>query len=233
MQIRIFPSMTDNPNFLASNLQWLMDRRGLSGNSLADALNNRPPQPTIHRILTGESQTPRDPTLRPIADYFGVSINDLRYIDLRKIQSESNIRPAAIGTRRIPLLNSLQVVKMTEAIGSSTRHGASDFLLTDLDLSEAAFAFEIDDDSMTPEFNPGDRVIIDPALHPRPGDYVVAANGEEDATFKRYRVRGKNDTGQEIFELIPLNPDYPAVSNEMSKVRIIGVMVEHRRYRKR
>ncbi|MGN8190304.1 helix-turn-helix domain-containing protein [Burkholderia sp. 22088] len=225
--------MTDDPNFLASNLQWLMDRRGLSGNSLAEALNNRPPQPTIHRILTGESQTPRDPTLRPIADYFGVSINDLRYIDLRKIQSESNIRPAAIGTRRIPLLNSLQVVKMTEAASTLPRNGVFEFLLTDLELSDNAFALEIDDDSMTPEFNAGDRVIIDPALSPRPGDYVVAAKEGEDATFKRYRARGTNEMGQDVFELVPLNPDYPTVSSEHRSVKIIGVMVEHRRYRRR
>ncbi|AOJ31398.1 helix-turn-helix domain-containing protein [Burkholderia metallica] len=225
--------MTADPTLLASNLQWLMDRRGLNGNSLAEALNNRPPQPTIHRILIGESQTPRDPTLRPIADYFGVSINDLRYIDLRKIQSESNIRPAAIGTRRIPLLNSREAVKMTEAVGSSSRHGASDFLLTDLDLSEGAFAIEVEDDSMTPEFSPGDRVIVDPNLHPRPGDYVVAATGEEIATFKRYRARGRNDAGEEVFELVPMNPDYPTISSEQRRVNIIGVMVEHRRYRKR
>lgn len=36
------------------------------------------PQPTIHRILTGESTEPRLSTLKPLADYFGVSVSELR-----------------------------------------------------------------------------------------------------------------------------------------------------------
>lgn len=35
-------------------------------------------QPTIHRILTGESRDPRTATLQPLADYFRVSIAQLR-----------------------------------------------------------------------------------------------------------------------------------------------------------
>ncbi len=122
---------------------------------------------------------------------------------------------------------------MTEAVDPFPPGGAFEFLLTDLELSDNAFALEIEGNSMTPDFNEGDRVIVDPAIQPRPGDFVVAKNGREEATFKKYRARGIGADGREAFELIPLNPDYPTISSEHDHVRIIGVMVEHRRYRKR
>lgn len=108
-----------------------------------------------------------------------------------------------------------------------------DTIYTDLELSENAFGLVIHGDSMTQEFNEGNRVIIDPSIAPQPGDYVVAKNGDEEATFKKYRPRIINSEGNTIFELVPLNEDYPTISNDVHPLRIIGVMVEHREYRRR
>lgn len=92
-------------------------------------------------------------------------------------------------------------------------------------------------DSMEPDFKEGDRVIIDPETIPKPGDFVVAkCNCNaccDEATFKKYRPRGINAQGDEIFELVPLNEDYPTFHSETMPCYIIGTMVEHRRYRKR
>ncbi|WP_244105146.1 LexA family protein [Burkholderia ambifaria] len=144
-----------------------------------------------------------------------------------------NVAPANVGTRRVPLISSVQAGLMSEAIAPFPPGGAFEYLLTDLDLSDHAFALEVEGESMAPEFMPGDRIIVEPAIAPRPGDYVVAKNGKEEATFKKYRLRGMNAAGAEVFELVPLNSDYPTISSEHEPVRIIGVMVEHRRYRRR
>lgn len=40
------------------------------------------PQPTIFRILTGESNDPRTKTLQPLANHFGVTVAELRDKDL-------------------------------------------------------------------------------------------------------------------------------------------------------
>lgn len=86
---------------------------------------------------------------------------------------------------------------------------------------------------MLPEFRPGDRVIIDPEMSPSPGDFVVAKNGREEATFKKYRPRGINVEGNTVFELVPLNDDYPTMRSDTEHLEIIGVLVEHRKkYRK-
>ncbi len=39
--------------------------------------------------------------------------------------------------------------------------------------------------------------------------------------------------GEVIFELVPRNDDYPTVRNDTCHIAITGVMVEHRKYRRR
>lgn len=148
-------------------------------------------------------------------------------------QDASNVLPAQIGTRRVPLINYVQAGVWTEALEREAIGSDFEYLLTDLDLSASAFALEIKGDSMLPNFRPGDRVIIDPEICPNPGDFVVAKNGEEEATFKKYRPRGMTDRGNLIFELTPLNPDFAPIRSDQTPIRIVGTMVEHRQYRKR
>ncbi|GGY07155.1 XRE family transcriptional regulator [Paludibacterium paludis] len=57
-------------------LQRLMTEAGDTQNGLADA--TRVPQPTIFRILRGESRDPRHATLKPIADRYGITVAQLR-----------------------------------------------------------------------------------------------------------------------------------------------------------
>lgn len=145
----------------------------------------------------------------------------------------ANVTPAPVGTRRIPLIDYVQAGEMTAVADPHVMGDAADWLLTDLGLSNGAFALEIKGDSMLPDFKPGDRVIIDPAVQPQPGDYVVAKNGEDEATFKKYRLRGMNERGDMVFELVPLNADYDVIRSDLVPTRIVGTMVEHRRYRRR
>lgn len=145
----------------------------------------------------------------------------------------SNVSAAPLGARRIPLISYVQAGHMREAIDPYQVGDAADWLLTDLDLSANAFALRIKGDSMLPDFREGDTVVIDPAVEPIPGDYVVAKNGENEATFKKYRPRGVNERGDAVFELVPLNEDYPSMRSDITPIRIIGTMVEHRRYRRR
>ncbi|MDS4030393.1 MAG: helix-turn-helix transcriptional regulator [Candidatus Contendobacter sp.] len=57
-------------------LSILMAREGLTDNELA--ARTGVPQPTISRIKSGESRDPRDSTLRQLADYFRLTVSQLR-----------------------------------------------------------------------------------------------------------------------------------------------------------
>lgn len=149
-----------------------------------------------------------------------------------KDQPEPNVTPAPIGGRSIPVISAIQAGMWCEIVDQFQPGDADEYLLTDLDLSAHAFALTIRGDSMLPEFNPGDRVIIDPEVAPHPGDFVAAKNGEQEATFKKYRPRGMDASGNMVFELVPLNDDYPTLRSDVEPIRIVGTMVEHRKYRR-
>lgn len=146
---------------------------------------------------------------------------------------DKNVTPAPLGERRIPVISFVQAGMMTEAVDPYSLGQGFETILTDLDVSDQTFALIIEGDSMTPEFQSQDKIIVDPNIEPRPGDFVVAKNTEEEATFKKYRPRGTGEHGQMVFELVPLNDDYPTLHSERDHLRIIGVMVEHRKYRRR
>ena len=147
--------------------------------------------------------------------------------------TESNVILAKIGDRRIPLIDYVQAGKWTEVVNSNQLSNATDWILTDLDLSDNAFALEIKGESMLPRFKEGDRIIVDPTVYPLPGDFVVAKNGEHEATFKKYRPRGISEQGKQVFELVPLNEDFATLRSDICQITIIGTMVEHRSYRKK
>ncbi len=101
--------------------------------------------------------------------------------------------------------------------------------IDDTDVGARAFALEISGESMLPDFRPGEVIIIDPDCAIKPGDFVVAkTDGDDEATFKKYRPRGHDDNDIEIIELVPLNDDYPSETiNAARPGRIIGKMVRH------
>lgn len=144
----------------------------------------------------------------------------------------SNTEQASLGGTRIPLISAIQAGMWTEIQDHFEPGDAEDWLLTDTTVSKNAFALQIKGNSMLPDFSPGDRVIIDPNISPSPGDFVAAKNGDDEATFKKYRPRGMDASGDIVFELVPLNEDFPSIRSDAQPISIIGTMVEHRKYRR-
>jgi SOS-response transcriptional repressor LexA len=211
---------------VGKNIRRLRQARGWKILELANRIDSD--VGNISRLERGK-QGYSDEMLGKIAKALGCSVAELFIGE----EGAPNVGPAPLGSRRIPLISHVQAGHMTEAVDPYASGDADDWLITDLDLSSNAFALEIKGDSMLPEFSPGDRVIIDPSIQPDPGNYVVAKNGDNEATFKKYRPRGVNERGEHVFELVPLNEDYPSMRSDITHIQIIGTMVEHRRYRKR
>jgi len=146
-----------------------------------------------------------------------------------------NVEPAVIPQgNRVPILSYVQAGNWREMCEQATTFdGNVEYVSASIDIGPCGFGLWLRGNSMTPIFNEGDLIIVDPDESPRPGDYVVAKNGGEEATFKKYRPRGIDENGQEVFELVPLNDDYPTMHSDRQHIEIIGVMVEHRIFRKR
>lgn len=175
-----------------------------------------------------------------VAAGLGIKVSDFSprlASEIKALKGIGNIEPVKTNQKKIPLLSSEQAGLFTDrgaVVDRETCISNGDFIYGDNELSDDSFAFKITGDSMTPTFTEGDIVIIDPSLIPQPGDFVVAQRESEytdgiETTFKKYRPKGINKFGQQVFELVPLNIDYPTIYSDREKCTIIGVMVEHRR----
>lgn len=143
--------------------------------------------------------------------------------------------PSAASRRQIPVIDYVRAGLWDAVADPYAPGGGMDDIATDLDLSPKAFALVVRGESMDPEFRDGDKIIIDPEVVPQPGDFVVAKlDREDEATFKKYRPRGADKDGAPIIELVPINPDWPTLMiNAEQPGRIVGTLIEHRRYRPR
>lgn len=187
-----------------SVVQWESDKTNLSGENLLNA-----------------------------ARLFGVTPDYILYGGEIEQSSAPNMEMAPPDIHRIPVISYVQAGVWTAPNEIRECDGNMAYITTDLELGERAFAIVIRGNSMEPEFTEGDLVLIDPDEPLHPGDFVVAKNGEEEATFKKYRPRGYSEDGKEIFELAPLNDDYATMRSDRQPIQIIGTMVEHRRRRRR
>ena len=139
----------------------------------------------------------------------------------------------------VPVISYVQAGTLKETIDSFPPGQGLEQITTQLRLGRYSFALRITGESMTPRFQSGDIIIIDPNVSPHAGDFVVAVCEDESgkieraATFKKYRPRNINHNGETVFELTPLNEDYESIRSDELPLKIIGTMVEHRQYRKK
>lgn len=215
-------------NDFAKRLDIACKQKGLPekgrGTQLASICNVTPK--AVSKWLNAETM-PSTANIYLLAKFLGVTPEWLTY-------GTDNVAPAKVGSTKIPLISYIQAGQWTGIDDFRETCGDYEYILTDLDVSDDAFALEIKGDSMAPDFLEGDVVIIDPNEPPHAGEFVAAINGNYEATFKKYRPLGEVDNfGREHFELIALNPDYPKLSTLKQEIRIIGTMVEHRIYRRK
>lgn len=180
-----------------------------------------------------DEHSPSGDNLAQLSKVFGVSAH---WLATGKGSPElSNVEPAVIPQgNRVPILSYVQAGNWREMCEQATTFdGNVEYVSAGGEIGPYGFGLWLRGDSMLPQFKEGDLVIVDPDESPQPGDYVVAKNGSDEATFKKYRPRGIDENGQEVFELVPLNDDYPTMHSDRQHIQIIGVMVEHRIYRRR
>ncbi|WP_323909959.1 LexA family protein [Aeromonas veronii] len=178
-----------------------------------------------------DEHSPSGDNLAQLSKVFGVSAH---WLSTGKGSPEpSNVEPAVIPQgNRVPILSYVQAGNWREMCEQATAFdGNVEYVTASVDIGPCGFGLWLRGDSMLPLFKEGDLIIVDPDEAPQPGDYVVAKNGSNEATFKKYRPRGIDENGQEVFELVPLNDDYPTMHSDRQRIQIIGVMVEQRIFR--
>lgn len=108
-----------------------------------------------------------------------------------------------------------------------------DYIMTDENVSQKSFALKLLDDSMSPSFFQGDLVLIDPLENAEPGEFILSRVNDNTILFRKLKIDTSTTTGEKIELLLPINDDYPIISSFNNKIEILGVMVEHRIYRRK
>lgn len=156
---------------LQRNLRWLMDRNGTNATQVAQQTGI--PQPTIYRILTGETGNPRVATLTSLAKHFRVSLEALQSTDMRQNEVTTTPIPISQPFRQVPVVGHVKggsdgyLEELEYPTGSGDGH--VEYPARD----ENAYALRVKGDSMRPRIRPGEFVILEPNHRACPGDDVV------------------------------------------------------------
>jgi len=193
---------------IGERLAALMSERGLSEGELGR--RSGVSQPTIHRIVTGESKNPRQDNVEGIAKALGVSAAWLWSGEKTGINNVLPVEPQPKNYYKYPLISSVSAGIGSEVWECLMQEHAEEWLYSTENAGERGFWLTIDGHSMTaptsPSFPEGTRVLVQPeGFSVINGKYYIAKNREEETTFKRYlRESGKG-------YLVPLNDDFEMI----------------------
>lgn len=150
------------------------------------------PQPTLHRILSGATRSPRGHSLAPLANFFSITINQLMGVDpLPKDRVAGTHNTRICGWTPIPLISWRQAAQWDKFRVELREKNWKDWTSTDLEISDDAFALQVKGDAMAPMFPEDTVLIIEPVRQARNRDYVVVLPaGNESAMFRQLLLDG-------------------------------------------
>lgn len=192
-------------------------------------------QPTLQRILSGASKEPRDSTIRPLAEFFGVTIPQLRGHEPLPPAGEAaappprfdaNVGPAPDSKGMVPLISWVQAGAWSDIADPYVVGDAEEWLPCPVGHGPRTFAVRVRGQSM---YNPGgeksykdgDIIYVDPDRHAcNKSMVVVRLDDRAEATFKQLVIEGEERY------LMALNPAWPErIMRVDERATICGVVV--------
>ena len=169
-----------------------------------------------------DENTPKLEYLQLLSDYFKCSVE---YLTVGISDGDNFKRVQKKPIRLAPVLNFVQAGEFCEYHDDAISD-ESEPVIGDAGVN--VYWIKLEGNSMEPDFESGELVLIDPDMQPNPADYVVALRkGEKAVTFKKWRPRGFDEkTGEEYSQLIPSNENYPIIDSRFTPFSICGVAVQ-------
>lgn len=186
------------------------------------------PAPTIHRLITGKSTRPYKSSLKPIADYFDVSIEQLigeepLPADLDQAEPTKKRVLSSHAIKQVPIVPWEQLLTKLPEKKEGVEKETIPFLGH---ISEKGFATIMPDSSMEPVFSRGSLLIFDPCKQPKDRSFVLTELHESKIpVFRQLLV----DLDHQYLK--PLNPDLNAFKMRLldNNDTIRATLVEARR----
>lgn len=189
------------------------------------------PQPTIHRMVAGTCPKPHMASIRPIAEYFGLTPEQLKGEEL--IPGLNMFKLDGLdGWAKIPLVAWKQLstwpkqeyqYAITER-GVTTKKRTQIMTFTDANVKRKAFAVYANDNSMEPEFLETTLLIFDPEKSIEDNSFILIRLENGEVYFRQVLIKD----GQRYYR--PLNPDIDQTPQAINyNDEIIGVLIQTKR----
>lgn len=172
------------------------------------------PQPTIHRIATGACEHPHLSSLKPIADFFSISVEQLK-----GHEPISWIDKAL----KVPLLSWENLIDWP---ANKDKIQNSELILTDANAGLNSYAVNVTDASMDPVFPKNTLLIADPDKQYKDRSYVIVKLANLSRPIFRQLLINAEDS-----YLKPLSPDLDQYKMTILKEndKILSVVVQAKR----
>lgn len=207
---------------LHNNLKALMAAAKVSASELSRKTGVA--QPIIHRLCTGQNINPKLATIRPLCDYFMVTMSQL--IGEEKLPTEEVLYKSSHSSRRwrhVPIISWAQSLAISLKNKTLEKNDSVLYSITDAIISEGGFVLQITDTHYEPIFHYGTLLYVDPERTPRDRDLVIVQQKEQGTiTCKRVLINGMD------CYLKSLNQDLVEINacRLNSNDHIIGVVVQ-------
>lgn len=131
--------------------------------------------------------------------------------------SASTLLPGPPLRGRVPVISWTSAGQWEVIVDNNEPGTADEWVETTVPIRQHTFALKVQGDSMEPIFPNGCYIVIEPEMQAESGNYVIARQNGDEATFKQL-VRDGGKT-----YLKPLNPRYPIMELGVD-AEIVGVV---------
>lgn len=206
---------------LSQTLKKLLFERDMKPADLARELDI--PSPTIHRIVTGKSTRPYKSSLKPIADYFSIDVEELIGENIPKDNHEISAE-----TKKILLKSKIKfipVIDWVEANNKQIVNKDHEQIAVHENTGNNCFALIMNDYSMQPLFPKNTILIFDTDKTPTDRSYVlVKLDGVDIPIFRQILIDADHQY------LKPINPDLNQFNMRILKKNdtILAALLESR-----
>jgi SOS-response transcriptional repressor LexA len=215
-----------------SHLKAIQKANGWSDSELARQCRRTPQQ--VHSWFENKRNI-GERLARDLEDRLGLNryalddrqgLDDSRETSAKKRASAADTLGLTTSLHEVPVL-AWKDLNSLLGVENSTLKSKAPRLETYAVCSARAKFIQQQDDSMAPDIVAGDHLLFDPTQAPRAGDVVLIRVPSGEHFVRNFRPRTAK-----VFEAAAANPAYLPLSSAEDDAAVVGVMVEHRRYRR-
>lgn len=195
---------------IADNLKKLLALANISEHELSRRTNIK--QPIINRLLSGKNTNPKLLTLKPLADYFMLSVSQLIGEDEIGAIWNGFTSKNHKGWSEITILNPDKIQMHAGQTPPKT-------VTVECSVTTNAFAFYLIDQSMEPILPQKSMIVIEPDLLPADGDYVLLNSDESSFVLRCFLLRSG------IMYVNPVNSKFGSITKLSPDEKIIGTVI--------